>query len=242
MTQLAKHEPQSIAPTDAPMVAMIERLAMDPNIPLDRLEQMLAMKERMDAKSAEKAFAAAFAAASANFPNIPMNGKGHNQMPYAKLKDIIACTRPILAAHGLILTWNVETSDKVRVTAKLAHTDGHSQATSIVLPSDSSGSKNAVQAFGSTQTYGQRYTAQAILGLSLGEDAEDDGRGAETRPNSISAEQYVALRNKAELAGVDEAKICLAAGVPDLHQFPAKDYAAAMARLDKNIAAKGGAA
>ena len=46
---------------DAPMVAMIERIAMDPSIPIDRLEQMLAMKERMDAKAAEKAFAAAFA-------------------------------------------------------------------------------------------------------------------------------------------------------------------------------------
>ena len=31
---------------DAPMISMIERIAMDPNIPLDRLEKMLDMKER----------------------------------------------------------------------------------------------------------------------------------------------------------------------------------------------------
>ena len=57
MTALAKQEVQQnlIPAQDAPMVAMIERIAMDPNIPIDRLEKMLAMKERMEDRNREMA-------------------------------------------------------------------------------------------------------------------------------------------------------------------------------------------
>ena len=96
---------------------------------------------------------------------------------------------------------------------------------------------NALQGGGSTETYLKRYTGFSILGLSSGDEADDDGQGSD---QTISADQYVALRNKAAEAGVDEVKICLAAGVSDLQQFPAKDFDAAMKRLDKNIAAKNG--
>lgn len=230
----------ALLPAD-PMVSMIERVAMDPNADLAKLERMLEMRDRHEAREAEKAFAAAFAAASAEFPTIPLNGVGHNKMKYATLKDITSLTRPVLSKHGLAMTFAIDTSDKaVVVTAKLMHKQGHSEQPSISLPADSSGSKNAVQAVGSTQTYGQRYTAQAILGLSLGEDTEDDARGAAVS-HTVTAEQYIALRDKAQTAGVPESKICMAAGVADLHEFPAKDFAAAMARLDKNIALKGGA-
>lgn len=229
---------ESLLPAD-PMVSMIERIAMDPNADLAKLERMLELKEKHEATQAKAAFASAFAAASAEFPTIPLNGKGHNGKPYATLKDITAGTRPVLSRHGLTLSFSIEVGDQVIVTAELMHKDGHSKSTSIALPRDNSGSKNAVQAVGSTQTYGQRYTAQAILGLSLGDDAEDDGNaggGAET----ISAEQFIELRNKAADAGVSEETICKAAGVSDLHFFPAKSFDAAMKRLDRNIAAKGG--
>lgn len=230
---------ENLTPAD-PMVSMIERIAMDPNADLAKLERMLELKEKHEATQAKAAFASAFAAASAEFPTIPLNGKGHNGKPYATLKDITAGTRPVLSRHGLTLSFSIEVGDQVIVTAELMHKDGHSKSTSIALPRDNSGSKNAVQAVGSTQTYGQRYTAQAILGLSLGDDAEDDGNaggGAET----ISAEQFIELRNKAADAGVSEETICKAAGVSDLHFFPAKSFDAAMKRLDRNIAAKGGA-
>lgn len=240
VTNMTPQPQEALLPAD-PMVSMIERVAMDPNADLAKLERMLEMRDRHEAREAEKAFAAAFAAASAEFPTIPLNGVGHNKMKYATLKDITSLTRPVLSKHGLALTFQIETRDKVVVTAQLMHRQGHSTKTSITLPADTSGSKNAVQAIGSTQTYGQRYTAQAILGLSLGEDTEDDGRGA-AASHTITADQYTALREKAELAGVAEAVLCKAHGCADLHEFPAKDFAAAMGRLDKNIAAKKGGA
>lgn len=190
MSAVSKVEPhENLLPAD-PMVSMIERVAMDPNSDLTKLERMIELKERHDASNAKAEFAAAFARASADFPTIPLSGKGHNNKPYATLEDITKLTRPVLSAHGLAMTFAVEVDKDVVVTAKLMHKAGHSEQTSMALPRDTSGSKNAVQAVGSTQKYGQRYTAQAILGLSLGEDDEDDGRGAGAAHKEAPKKQY----------------------------------------------------
>jgi hypothetical protein len=208
-----------------PMVSMIERIALDPNSDLAKLERMLELKEKHDANRAKADFATAFARASADFPIIPLNGSGHNKMKYATLKDITRLTRPVLSANGLALTFSIKTDTGIVVTAELMHKSGHSKETSISLPTDTSGSKNAVQAIGSSQTYGQRYTAQAILGLSLGDDTEDDGRGAASKIETVTADQFFELQGLIEETGTDLDKFILAyggkPGTTLLEEFPA---------------------
>ena len=180
MTEVAKIEqPEKLLPAD-PMVSMIERVAMDPNADISKLERMLEMKERHDASQAKSEHDLAFAKASAEFPEIPLNGVNkHTGNCYALLKDIIKFTRPVLAKYGFSLSFSTEVTERdVIVTAELAHQGGHSKRNSLPLPRDTGAGRNPVQAVGSTQTYGQRYTAQAILGLSLGEDTEDDGNAS----------------------------------------------------------------
>lgn len=226
------------APPDGGMVAMIERLVLDPNVSMEKLERMLAMQERIVAERAKAEFSAAFAAASAQFPSIPLNGKGDKNKPYALLKDIMGMTRPVLSRHGLALSFAVNSEGAtVRVTAELVHIAGHSKTTSIDLPKDQSGSKNAVQAVGSSQTYGQRYTAQAILGLSLGDDTEDDGRAAGASA-TISADEFFELRNLIDEAGADEAKFCEYLKVKDLELLPKSMFAQAVSALRSKIKAK----
>lgn len=227
-----------------PMVSMIERICMDPNADMAKLERMLELKERHEADQAKAQFAKAFAKASADFPTIPLNGTGHNNKPYAMLKDITRLTRPVLAEYGLALTFSIDVGEQVIVTAELMHEAGHSKTTSIALPRETSGSKNAVQAVGSSQTYGQRYTAQAILGLSLGDDTEDDGASAQN-VETVTPEQYVTLRNLIAETGTDEAKFHLAHGHKDpanadLQQFPARLFETAKAQLERKKAQQGG--
>lgn len=176
---LQKIEPQEVRAAD-PMVSMIERVAMSPDLPIERLERMMDMKERMDAKAAKAEFDAAFSRASAEFPDIPLNGENkHQKTRYALLKDILSGVRPVLSRYGLALSFSTVVDENfVTVTAELSHQGGHSKRNSIPLPRDAGAGRNAVQAVGSSQTYGQRYTAQAILGLSLGDDTEDDGNGS----------------------------------------------------------------
>ena len=225
-----------------PMVSMIERIATDPSADLGKLERMLDMKERMDAQNAKSAFDAAFSKASAQFPDIPLRGENkHQKTRYALLKDILSCVRPVLSEHGFALSFSTEvTEQSVIVTAELSHEGGHSKRNSLPLPRDTGAGRNAVQAVGSSQTYGQRYTAQAILGLSLGEDAEDDGHGAGSATATVSAEQYVILRDLIEETGADEGKFFLAFGVKsnDLHDFPAAMFGKAKAQLERKRGVK----
>lgn len=233
MSAVEKVQTLPVAQPD-PVLSLIERVAMDPNASIEKLERMMAMRDKLQADNARAMFAQAFAAASSEFPMIPLNGRGDKNKPYALLKDIISGTKPVLSKHGLALSFGVESApDRVTVTAKLMHIGGHCETTSIELPKDQSGSKNAVQAVGSSQTYGQRYAAQAILGLSLGDDGDDDGKAAGT--DLINADQFFELKTLIDDAAADEAKFCEFLKVPNLEALPARQFAAAVAALRAKI-------
>ena len=136
-----------------------------------------------------------------------------------------------------MLSFSINVGETVKVTAELMHKDGYSKTTCIDLPRENSGSKNAVQAVGSSQIYGQRYTAQAILGLSMGDDTDDDGAGS-AAPETVSPEQFIILRDLIEDTGTDEAKFHLAYGHKNpnqatLEMFPASYFDAAREQLQR---------
>ena len=241
MTEVAKIDRREALPAD-PMVSMIERMATDPNSDLSKLERMLQMKETLDAQNAKAAFDAAFSKASAQFPDIPLRGENkHQKTRYALLKDILSGVRPILSAHGLALSFSTEVDEKfVTVTAELSHEGGHSKRNSIPLPRDTGAGRNAVQAVGSSQTYGQRYTAQAILGLSLGDDTEDDGNSA-GGPDPITEKQFTGLRDLIEKSGADVSAFLSVLKIDALHDLPQSRFYEAEALLRRKMTAKGAA-
>lgn len=235
MNEVAQIERGEVAAPAETMMAGIERIIAMPDLPVERLEKMLDMQERIMDRQARAEYAEAKAAAFETMPTVPMNGRGHNGKPYATLKDITVTTRKPLAGHGLSLSFSTEIVEaQLVVTAKLMHRNGHAETVSLPLPMDNSGSKNSVQAIGSSQTYGQRYTAQAILGLSLGED-DDDGAlaGAGER---ITADQFQNLHAKIEDAGADEAALCKHFKIEHLEELPRKFFGNADAMLDQKIA------
>lgn len=235
MTNVAKIEDttQAQLPAD-PMLSMIERIAMDPGLPVERLTALLDMRERQMNKEAEQVFNRAFAAAMAEMPDVPRSGKNnHSGQKYSTLDDLIRTTRPVLARHGLSLNWQTGIDgNEISVTAIVRHEQGHSIQTTLTGARDTGRQMNALQGGGSTQTYLKRYSGFGILGLSSGDEVDDDGQGAET----INADQYIELRNLLEESGMDEAKFHLAFGArnpedADLHQFPAKRFEEAKKRL-----------
>ena len=218
-------------------LSVIERIAYSPDLPVERLEKMLDMQERIMAQQAKAEHADAKACAMAEMPDVPKSGRGHNGIKYSTLHDITSTTRPVLARQGLSLGFNVEIEgDRLHVTAKLTHRNGHEETTTLPLPFDTSGSKNSVQAIGSSQTYGQRYTAQALLGLSMDDMADDDGKAAGTG-ETITAEQFQTLRGKIEKAAADEAKFLRFFKVTELHELPLAAFGKADAMLDQKVAA-----
>ncbi|CAB4202915.1 hypothetical protein UFOVP1623_13 [uncultured Caudovirales phage] len=79
MNALAKQPDAPAAPvalTDSnAMMAIIERAARDPNIDIDKMERLMAMKERMDASRAKSAFDSALAEMQPKLPVVHKNGK-----------------------------------------------------------------------------------------------------------------------------------------------------------------------
>lgn len=225
-TQLAQPASES-----AQVLAVIERVAANPDADIDKLERLLDMQERVMNRNAMQAFSADMAAMQAELPTVAETAKGHNNAKYAPLEKINEVIRPVLQKYGFAVTFRTEQQDgAVSITAVLSHKQGHHQESTLVLPNDTSGNKNLVQAIGSTVSYGKRYALCALLNISTGDDT--DGRPQQA-PATLSAQQAKQLRDAAQMAGVDEAYICKTGNVSTVEDLPAERFTAALNHLKK---------
>jgi hypothetical protein len=197
------------------------------------IEKLMALHERWDANQARKAFDEAVAAAKRAIPPITRNVAGHNAKKYADFAAIAKVVDPIIGAHGLSYRFRTTQNDRISVTCILSHKAGHAEETTLSGPADTSGNKNAIQAIGSTLTYLQRYSLVQMLGLAAGND--DDGKAAgDSEP--ITQEQLADLIALADDVGADKEAFCKYFNVPSLADIQAKDFARAVAALNKKRA------
>lgn len=176
--------PLAVQPSDEHIVAMFERLAKDPSVDVEKLERLIAMQERIMRHQAKAEFDAAFAQMQGEIPEISEKGQilvnGELRSKYATNEDIQREIKPILKAHGFSIRFRNEWLDanKLKVIGILSHRSGHSEQDEFVAAADTSGSKNAIQALGSTRSYGQRYTTIALLNIAT-RGTDDDGAKSE---------------------------------------------------------------
>ena len=166
-----------------PMISLIERVVMNPDLPMERVSAMFDLQERQMGKAAEQEFNRAFSRAMAQMPAAKKSGLNkHTQQKYSTLSDLVEASRPALSANGLALNWVTHCHDDVmEVTAIIRHESGHKETNTNRAPIKSGrgqgASMNDMQAQGSTETYLKRYTGFALLGLSS-DDFDDDGNGS----------------------------------------------------------------
>lgn len=230
----------------AALIHIIERAARDPSVDIDKLQRLMDMQERAMVRNAKASYAAALSAMQPELPVISRKGKievrkkeasgertGEIQQstPYALWEDINEGIRPVLATHGFALSFRVGMAQdgKITITGILSHREGHSEETTITLQHDSTGSKNAVQAVGSSVSYGKRYTAGALLNFtSRGED--DDGKLAGAQ--AITQAQADGLRDLMETVGADRARFLKFFKIEQVEELPAKRYQEAVTMLN----------
>lgn len=238
----AEKLPQQLSGANSgdPMISMIERVIMSPDVPVERITALIDIRERQMAKEAEQAFNAAFAAAMADMPSVPKSGENkHLGRKYSTLDDLIKTSRPVLANHGLALNWQTGfDGESIRVKAIVRHSLGHSIETEQSAPRDKSGSMNVLQGGGSTETYLKRYTGFAILGMASGDERDDDGHGSAPL---INGDQYQVLSDLMEKAEADETKMLGFLRAQSLEELTVKQFDTAVSMLRKKIAQKGGA-
>ncbi|HCF4841222.1 TPA: ERF family protein, partial [Pseudomonas aeruginosa] len=135
----------------ATVLQVIQKAASDPSCDIEKLERLMAMHERMQARQAEQQYTEALAAMQQELPAIAERGDANGRYSYALWEDINERLKPILAKHGFALTFRTPRNEKgVEVEGVLSHRGGHSERTSMLLPADTSGNKNAVQAVASS--------------------------------------------------------------------------------------------
>ena len=157
------------------------RLAIERNLDIDKLKQLTDWYERIEKIDALKAFNSAMAAFKAQAPAILRNkhiafaGKngGTVEYDYATLDRVCELLVPILSKHGLSHSWRTEQRREegrswIKVTCLITHERGHSESCALYGLPDDTGSKNPIQAIGSTVFYLQRYTFMAIVGMAAG--------------------------------------------------------------------------
>lgn len=172
--------PVAVISESTTILQVIQRAAADPQCDIEKMERLMQMHERFQARQAEQQYAEALAAMQENLPSISERGDANGRYRYALWEDINETLKPVLARHGFALSFRTRTDKGIEVEGVLTHKAGHSERTTITLPADGSGNKNAVQAVASSISYGKRYTAGALLNFtSHGEDDDAFSAGQE---------------------------------------------------------------
>lgn len=185
MSELIISEDQGRTEVLHPMVQMAMQ---SNNFSPDSLDKLLSVQRDWEAGEAKKAFNAAFTQMQTEIPVIPKTKDGHN-CKFTPLEVSVGTLRPIMDRHGFSFRHSVsQNGSEVTVTCILAHAQGHSESSTMTANPDSSGSKNAIQAIGSTRTYLKRYTFEDVVGIATG-DYDDDAVGASPEPQLITESQ-----------------------------------------------------
>lgn len=164
---------------------VISKGATDPSFDVEKLERLMALKERMDAKTAESAFNSALSRVQANTGRIAADATNNqtrsNYATYGKLDKVL---RPIYTAEGLSLSFGTEPAAEgmVGMVCFVSHHGGHTREYRAQIPSDGKGAKGGdvmtkTHAFGSGTSYGMRYLLKMIFNVAIGEE-DDDGNAA----------------------------------------------------------------
>lgn len=228
---MIKKQDAPLAPLDesAAVLSMITRAASDPSVDIDKMERLMQMHERAQTRQSRQAFDDAMSQMQPDLPVIGERGDAAGRYTFALWEDIQKAIKPVLQRHGFSLTFRVQTDPHITVTGVLAHRMGHREETTMTLPADPSGNKNAVQAVASSVSYGKRYTAGALLNLTS--HGEDDDAYA-TAAQLITEEQEASLRDRLDACGANLPAFLKFLKVEGLSAIKSKDYAKAVAAVE----------
>ena len=173
-------------------------------LPIDKLERLFDLNERMLERSARAEFQAAFARVQAKIEPVPKRGRidygrGKGSTPYAKIEDVVAMLHPLLVAEGF--TRSVSCGDTpiaadmsgvplTRYTLRLRHSGGHEEYHHLDVPitAGKGGSMNVMQSIASTASYCEKTLTAKVFGIVTA----DDNDGADVKGQEPITEEQVA--------------------------------------------------
>lgn len=170
----------------ATLLQVIQNAAQNPQADIEKMERLMAMYERVEAKRAEAEFSASLSKVQSELRQVATDANNpQTRSRYATYSALDKAARPIYTSHGFSLsfdTGNDAPPDHVRVVCYVGHVGGHSRAYHVDMPADGKGAKGGdvmtkTHAVGAGMSYGMRYLLKMIFNIAIGED-DDDGNGA----------------------------------------------------------------
>lgn len=237
VAKIAKKDAAQVSESAA-IFSLLERAASDPTQPVERLEQVFALYQKIEAETARKAFMAAFVSAQKAMKAIVKDGYNpQTKSKYATHAKLDAVLRPIYSAHGFAITFDTEDSplpEHVRVVGVLMHESGHERRYQRDMPADGKGAKGGdvmtkTHAAGAAGSYGARYLLIGMWNLNL-LDKDTDGSRSEDQ-GVITPEQVEELSMLITETGTDIHKFLAIGNVESLSDIPARDFVKAKAML-----------
>lgn len=261
MTAQAVAERQDNVPANVenyadPVVSMIERVLMDATLPIERLERVLAMKERMEdraredeARYSKKAYFDAMSKCQAEIPVVKKNQNNtHTKSNYADLAAIEEQAMPVIYKHGFAVSFQPDgfnAAGELRVLWQISHSGGHERNGVGEIPVDNAGSqgkvnKTGTQAFGSTATYGRRYLLCMLFNISTGDDKDGNAPRVVENISEDQIEELQTLIDKAvKVKGGDRGEwleyFLKYLNVGGLLEIQVKDFGKAKAEIEHAI-------
>ena len=218
--------------------------AVESGADMEKMKALMDLSDRWEQNEARKAFVAAMAGFRGEAVeiiktrNVNYKNKtgGTTSYKHAELADAVEAAVPALSKWGLSHQWNTEQSEGglVTVTCFLTHRDGHSESTSLLASPDTTGSKNSIQAIGSTISYLERYTFLAITGLAAKGMDDDGGPPAEPAP-TINGEQAKQIKKLLKDVGRELDPFLEWAGADKIEDISIENFNYIVPKLKKAI-------
>lgn len=222
--ELARRE----EPTAPSEIAALVHLAIEKQVPVETLERLVALHERVSDRQAASEFADALASFQAECPEITKNATANVvgssgskfSYKYAELSHIAKVIRPLLHAHGFSYSWDSEIKDKMMsATCTLRHVNGHKESASFICPTETRAGMSEQQKFAAALSYARRMSLIQVLGITT---ADPDTDGA--NPTTITKDQIAELRQMAEEVAADMSKFLQYIKYDTLEEIRASDF------------------
>lgn len=241
--QMTLLEDPSVLIDSAGIIAVISRAAADPATDVNKLERLMAMYERIEARRGEQAFNEAMNEAQTEIRPIATDASNPNtKSKYASYPALDRALRPIYTKHGFALSFDTGDSatDMVKVLCYVSHRGGHSRTYHADMPADGKGAKGGdvmtkTHAAGSAMSYGQRYLLKLIFNIAVG---DDDGNAASDTAEKVNEEEIAKILDLIDRSNSDIEKWCKYMKIESVAALPKKDFGRALESLNSAMEAR----
>jgi hypothetical protein len=247
MSAVAKIDEAAAVPAlaeQSPVMAMISAAAKDPDFDAGKLEKLVGMAEREQAKKAEMAFNASMGEAQQSIRRVAADKENsHTKSSYASYAALDRAIRPVYTQHGFALSFDTgdnPPADHVRVICHVMHRAGHTRDYKADIPCDGKGAQGKdvmtkTHAVGSAMSYGSRYLLKLIFNVAVGED-DDDGN-LSGGLDKITKEEVAELEDLLKRGRGDLVLFLQFMDVGEIADIPRKQISKARRALNENLLA-----